>query len=71
MITNKRLGVDAPWSGQNLPSEVMAQIFGNMYLQPHAGTPDGMRDMLGLQLPRPVFALDHDAPVLPDDQDQA
>jgi len=48
----------------------MMQIFDKMHFEPHAATPDGVRDMLGRRIPRRVAALHHDAPVLPDEQGQ-
>jgi hypothetical protein len=70
MITHEGLGANASRYGRMLPAEVIAVMFYNMYFRPHAGTPHGLHNMMGRQLPRRVVALDHDAVVLPGDLDE-
>jgi len=69
MISHDKLGAGASCYGQMFPPELMMHMFDDMYFQPHAATPDGVRDMLGRPIPRRMIALHHDAAVVQDDLD--
>jgi len=67
MLYNMRLGAEASEFACALPDCLVEDMFSKMQFKPHADTPDGLLDRMGRRLPRRVTALEHEAPVLPDD----
>jgi len=67
MQLQERLGAEAPMFERNLPDCLLRYMFDKMQFEPHTDTPDGLRDCMGIRQPRRVTALEHEAPVLPDD----
>jgi len=70
MMLDQSLGAQASVHGRAVPDSVLEWMFGNMHLEPHTDTLDGLRDRMGCRPPRRVAILDHSAPVLPDDRDE-
>jgi hypothetical protein len=70
MRTNARLGAEASGTNDDLSQDVYELIFDFMHFQPHADTPHALHIMMGRRPVRRAVALDIDAPVLLDDEDE-
>jgi alpha-tubulin suppressor-like RCC1 family protein len=70
MRTNARLGAEASGTNDDLSQDVYELIFDFMHFQPHADTPYALHTMMGRRPVRRAVALDIDAPVLLDDEDE-
>jgi len=70
MRTNARLGAEASGTDDDLSQDVYELIFDFMHFQPHADTPYALHTMMGRRPVRRAVALDIDAPVLLDDEDE-
>jgi len=70
MMQDARLGASASVVARSLDDDLLRWMFCNMHFRPRADTPRGLHNLMGRRPVRRVAALDLEAPVVLDDDDE-